>query len=390
MERKILFVIFITTVVAISGCVDQSDSNTNDRPGYLNPETNNSVIIFLPYEFLYDGYTGYEYRISFCDPDPRAGPTCGGIEPATNPTGGSPPYSFSVGYGAGLLPPGMKLNLNGVLEGTPTLAGKYNFEICAKDGQNNQACNTFNLRVNDPIYLTVLWTGDGSGSVEWSEAIGNSTCEEASGEGSYKCVVPMPLNTEVAVTAKADENSVFNSWGRSCSGAGTCNIYMDADKILTADFSPLAENTGTTPPGQAGTLAIAIDSISLTKCDVVQGGFDDGMRYYTVTASGTATGGDSDRTTSLDISILETRNAETTSYGTDTLDCGAWTWTDQDGYTYPYCLREQGQPETTTWTVTGKGAGSNVEHVIGVRASVRGYESGKSAYYEEEKDAGVC
>src|SRR3989338_4165324 len=383
----------IIGVIAIGGCAGQEQ----DLPLDDSAVPDSSEIIFVPYQYLYDGYAGYGYDVSFCEPMPRPGPTCGGIEPATNPIGGSPPYSFSVGYGAGVLPPGMRMNLNGVLEGTPTLAGNYDFEICARDGAGNSDCNTFSLRVREPLYMTVYWAGDGSGAIGWNTALGNSTCAETTGGlGDYKCAVPVAYDSYIYLVPEADEISEFAGWSGACSGAGICNISMTEDTDVAGRFDLAGEIAGTTPDttggssAQAGNLDVTIDSASLTKCNVVQGGWDDGMRYYTVAASGTATGGDSDRTTSLNIGILETRNGETTSYGTDTLDCGVWTWTNQDGYTYPYCYRAIGQPETTTWTVAGKGAGSNMEHMIGVSARVNGYENGESSYDREERDAGTC
>src|SRR5881396_2472413 len=47
---------------------------------------------------------------------------------ALTPTGGAGPFTFSVGAGA--LPAGLSLSANtGVLSGTPTAAGAYNFSI---------------------------------------------------------------------------------------------------------------------------------------------------------------------------------------------------------------------------------------------------------------------
>src|SRR3989344_4393654 len=74
---------------------------------------------------------GYSYVFSFCVPESsRSGATCGGLAGRTDsPVGGSPPYSFSKA--SGFLPPGMTLELNGLLSGSPTLAGTYNFKLCA-------------------------------------------------------------------------------------------------------------------------------------------------------------------------------------------------------------------------------------------------------------------
>src|SRR3989344_5982984 len=76
---------------------------------------------------------GESYELHFCEPPAAiSGATCGGLaDTATNPTGGRPPYSFVKK--SGFLPPGMTLELNGTLRGSPTQTGTYNYQLCAKD-----------------------------------------------------------------------------------------------------------------------------------------------------------------------------------------------------------------------------------------------------------------
>lgn len=52
-------------------------------------------------------------------------------ELVTQVSGGTPPYAFSVT--AGTLPPGLSLDSNLNLTGTPTTAGDFTFEITATD-----------------------------------------------------------------------------------------------------------------------------------------------------------------------------------------------------------------------------------------------------------------
>ncbi|MCC6390036.1 MAG: putative Ig domain-containing protein [Bryobacterales bacterium] len=61
-------------------------------------------------------------------------------------TGGTPPYSWSLAAG-GTPPLGLTLDKNGVLSGTPTSAGAFNFTAQVTDSQNISATRTFTLSV---------------------------------------------------------------------------------------------------------------------------------------------------------------------------------------------------------------------------------------------------
>ena len=83
---------------------------------------------------------GQSYEFHFCEPPAAiSGATCGGLAGATtDPRGGTPPYSFVKK--SGFLPPGIALELNGTLRGTPTETGTYNFRLCAKDLYGGEGC----------------------------------------------------------------------------------------------------------------------------------------------------------------------------------------------------------------------------------------------------------
>ena len=91
------------------------------------------------------GYLGVRYRdFSFCQPTPGTGLFCGGPLPInpepTNPSGGTPHYTFSHGTG---LPLGLTLNFNGVLTGTVaenSPRGTRRFDVCAHDQGGIDVC----------------------------------------------------------------------------------------------------------------------------------------------------------------------------------------------------------------------------------------------------------
>lgn len=116
---------------------------------------------------------GNSYSISFCMPESaRSGATCGGLAGETQtPVGGSPPYSLVKG--SGFLPPGMSLELNGLLSGAPTTAGTYNFKICAKDLKMNQGCQNYVLVVKEE---TLLVDEETIGAADLDMIIDSATC----------------------------------------------------------------------------------------------------------------------------------------------------------------------------------------------------------------------
>ncbi|MCC6537919.1 MAG: putative Ig domain-containing protein [Bryobacterales bacterium] len=68
-------------------------------------------------------------------------------EASVLPSGGEPPYLWSLPAGA--LAPGLALSANGVISGTPTTAGEFSFTLRVTDRQNNSAVKPCSLRVVD-------------------------------------------------------------------------------------------------------------------------------------------------------------------------------------------------------------------------------------------------
>jgi hypothetical protein len=68
-------------------------------------------------------------------------------------SGGTPPYTWSLNSGA--LPDGLTLSSGGVLSGTPTNGGTFNFTVQVVDNSNKSATNSFALTINPPASLTI-------------------------------------------------------------------------------------------------------------------------------------------------------------------------------------------------------------------------------------------
>jgi type II secretory pathway pseudopilin PulG len=71
-------------------------------------------------------------------------------------TNGVKPYTFSLVVGSGNLPPGLTLNSNGTISGTPTQAGTYSFTVQAKDSENKISTKRFSITIqpNKPRITT--------------------------------------------------------------------------------------------------------------------------------------------------------------------------------------------------------------------------------------------
>ena len=325
MKRFIKFALF-TFALLLTGAGCSGNPNVMVNPTPTAPEK----IIFSPPEAL-TASEGVFYSYSFCEPDSaRSGATCGGLAGTTqNPARGNPPYSFSPQINSGAFPPGLALELNGLLKGTPTLAGQYAFGVCAKDAAD-EACVPVTLTVKPatppppppPLAkssLTIVTSGTGKGTVKASPSVSSMTYDPSA---------------TVKLTAVASADSIFDHWEGDCNGSKlTCSLLMSSNKTVTAVFK-LA------PVVPTVTSDIKIGSfICAWTVGKDAGGYEaDSIR---ITSTGTARGPVGAR---VELPIL--------SWSDDTFDCGAWTY--HSGALIAVggtCTRKEGQPETTDWTV---------------------------------------
>ncbi|MBN1859857.1 MAG: hypothetical protein JW840_00190 [Candidatus Thermoplasmatota archaeon] len=132
-------IIVLFGILFLSGCMQQQDQS---------PDTS-SPLQFTVATPLPDARVGEFYRYSFCKPDCLdENDLCGSdANPSTNPAGGSNPYHFQLESGSGFPPIGLVLHPNGLLEGTPGIAGEKTFTVCAVDLGGNQCCVPVSLNV---------------------------------------------------------------------------------------------------------------------------------------------------------------------------------------------------------------------------------------------------
>jgi hypothetical protein len=134
--------ILITLLLLLGGCTGQQDTIYESS----------SPVQFTVDEQLPDARVGETYNYSFCKPDCLTENDLCGTEtnPSINPTGGSGPYRFQLDSGSGFPPLGLTLHPNGLLKGTPTVAGERTFTVCAVDLGGHQCCVQVAITVLEP------------------------------------------------------------------------------------------------------------------------------------------------------------------------------------------------------------------------------------------------
>jgi hypothetical protein len=142
--------------------------------------------------------------------------------------GGNTPYTMAPPAG---LPPGLSLADDGVLSGTPTSGGTFNFTIQVTDADNVTASNTYELTVAGDIVvpkytLTVGKSGTGTGTVAGNGINCGATCD-----------VKLDGGTTATLTATPAAGSKFTGWGGACTGTGSCVVTVNAATSISATFA---------------------------------------------------------------------------------------------------------------------------------------------------------
>lgn len=146
MKQKYLLLILTVNALYLAGCT-QTNTGVN---------SDNEILFTAPNQ-LPDATVGVPYSYSFCQPDrDNVNDLCGSsASPSTNPTDGNEPYHFQLDSGVGFPPFGLNLNLNGLLLGTPTVAGEREFSVCAVDLSSHQVCVLTKLNVLEGEVLEI-------------------------------------------------------------------------------------------------------------------------------------------------------------------------------------------------------------------------------------------
>ncbi len=109
------------------------------------PKTPTEKIYFYGPGYTLTGQVGEKFEHSFCYPALHNVSDLCGTANTTVPSGGHPPYHFQLE--SGFPPFGLTLNLNGILNGTPTAEGTRDFKVCAVDLDGQSMCAPVKIEV---------------------------------------------------------------------------------------------------------------------------------------------------------------------------------------------------------------------------------------------------
>jgi hypothetical protein len=142
--------------------------------------------------------------------------------------GGNTPYDIVPPAG---LPPGLLLGTDGILSGTPTSGGVFNFTVQATDADNSVVSNNYVLTVAGEVVvpkysLTVGKLGTGTGTIAGNGISCGATCN-----------VTLDGGTTATLTATPAAGSKFTGWGGACAGTGNCIVTVNAATAVSATFA---------------------------------------------------------------------------------------------------------------------------------------------------------
>ena len=167
-------------------------------------------------------------------------------------SGGSAPYSFAVT--AGTLPPGLSLGTGGLLSGTPTQAGPFNFTVTATDNQGCTGSQAYTIVISACPVITVSPSSLPNGQVgsPYSQQLSAS-----GGTGPYTYFVTsgslppgISLSSGGLLSGTPTSNGTFNFGvtavdANSCPGSRNYSLFIGACPAISVSPSSL-------PSGQVG------------------------------------------------------------------------------------------------------------------------------------------
>ncbi|MBU6374425.1 MAG: putative Ig domain-containing protein [Bdellovibrionales bacterium] len=224
-----------------------------------------------------------------------------------NVTGGLPPYSYNLSFGS--LPTGMSMNSStGIISGTPTTSGSFDFTVQVTDNRATSASQSFSLKVVEPLKLTTPSLPGAISGVAYAAALaasggttpysysvvglpsglsstssglisGSTTAQgsysmsilvtDANGlsvQSALNLFVSTPLTITTSSLPNAGINETYSTTISTTGGVGPFNFTVSSGSLPTGLFlnSSTGAITGTPSPGANAKLGSAAVTISVS------------------------------------------------------------------------------------------------------------------------------
>lgn len=198
-----------------------TDTITYTAPNsYANPITITAASVENPSSTDSDTFT-----VTPASPPPTGGPSVatttlpGGalnvtyLTPPLTATGGTPPYTWSLQSAAAAFPPGLVLNSDGSITGTPTASNTFNFTVQVADSASQTGTANLTIQVSGAgtanLYAGVsspgdIWQFESNTALDEFTAINQTTGNEYTGTTSSQ-LLPNGW-TQTTLTSSTDPN----------------------------------------------------------------------------------------------------------------------------------------------------------------------------------------
>jgi hypothetical protein len=100
--------------------------------------------------FIYPGAGGGPPPLTVATSSLPSGPLGASYSQTLAATGGTAPYSWSLVPGSGSLPSGLSLSSSGLISGTPSIAGTFNFTVQLNDSGSHTAQKALSITITPP------------------------------------------------------------------------------------------------------------------------------------------------------------------------------------------------------------------------------------------------
>jgi hypothetical protein len=176
-------------------------------------------------------------------------------------SGGQPPYSWSIASGS--LPGGLSMGADGVISGTPNVAGTFSFSVQVTDQNRTTATKGFTVTVTSRIDITTTTLGVGTVRVPYAASLSATGGTEPHSWGVVGGSLPagLSLSATGAISGTPTESGTFSFTAR-VTDAATPSQTAERGFTIQIGLPPLSGVTIVLPQNpqsqQQGTVGLTI------------------------------------------------------------------------------------------------------------------------------------